>query len=57
MAKTFRGTNFTVSSSKFIYCGVNAIMMMEVVSRSTTQVINELRGIAQLNKIHTTSGT
>jgi hypothetical protein len=57
MAKTFRGTNFTVSSSKFIYCGVNAIMMTEVVSRSTTQVINELRGIAQLNKIHTTSGT
>jgi DNA-binding Lrp family transcriptional regulator len=57
MAKTFRGTNFTVSSNKVIYCGVNAIMMMEVVSRSTTQVINKLRGIAQLDKIHTTNGT
>jgi DNA-binding Lrp family transcriptional regulator len=36
---------------------VKAIMMIEVVGRSTTQVINKLRGIAQLDKIHTTNGT
>ncbi len=35
---------------------VKAVMMIEVVGRSTTQVINKLRGIPQLEKLHTTNG-
>ncbi|UJF22789.1 Lrp/AsnC family transcriptional regulator [Shewanella sp. OMA3-2] len=35
---------------------VRAIMLIEVVGRSTTQVINKLRGIPQLEKLHTTNG-
>lgn len=35
---------------------VKAVMMIEVVGRSTTQVINKLRGIPQLDKLHTTNG-
>jgi DNA-binding Lrp family transcriptional regulator len=36
---------------------VKAIMMIEVVGKSTTQVINKLHGIPQLQTLHTTNGT
>jgi len=36
---------------------VKAIMMIEVTGKSTTQVIDKLRGIPQLQKLHTTNGT
>ena len=36
---------------------VKAIMMIEVIGKSTTQVIDKLRGIPQLQKLHTTNGT
>jgi len=36
---------------------IKAIMMIEVVGKSTTQVINKLRGIPQLEKLHTTNGS
>lgn len=35
---------------------VKAIMMIEVVGKSTAQVIQKLRGIPQLEKLHTTNG-
>jgi DNA-binding Lrp family transcriptional regulator len=35
---------------------VRAVMMIEVVGKSTVQVINKLRGIPQLEKLHTTNG-
>ena len=35
---------------------VKAIMMIEVVGKSTVQVIQKLRGIPQLEKLHTTNG-
>lgn len=35
---------------------VKAVMMIEVVGRSTAQVIRHLRGIPQLDKLHTTNG-
>lgn len=35
---------------------VRAVMMIEVVGKSTRQVIQKLRGIPQLQKIHTTNG-
>lgn len=35
---------------------VKAIMLIEVVGKTTTQVIKKLRGIAQLEKVHTTNG-
>ena len=35
---------------------VKAVMMIEVVGKSTAQVINKLRGIPQLEKLHTTNG-
>jgi len=36
---------------------VKAVMLIEVVGKSTTQVINKLRGIPQLEKMHTTNGS
>ena len=36
---------------------IKAIMMIEVVGKSTTQVIHKLRGIAQIEKVHTTNGS
>ena len=36
---------------------IKAVMMIEVVGKSTAQVINKLRGIPQLDKIHTTNGS
>lgn len=35
---------------------VKAVMLIEVVGKTTTQVINKLRGIPQLEKVHTTNG-
>ena len=35
---------------------VRAVMMVEVVGKSTTQVIHRLRGIAEIRSLHTTNG-
>jgi DNA-binding Lrp family transcriptional regulator len=35
---------------------VRAVMMIEVVGRSTTEVIRRLRGIPELTQLHTTNG-
>lgn len=35
---------------------IKAIMMVEVVGKSTTEIIAKMRGIAQLEHIHTTNG-
>lgn len=35
---------------------VHAIMMVEVVGRSTTEVIRKLRGIPEISALHTTNG-
>ena len=35
---------------------VKAIMMIEVVGRTTTNVIKQLRGFPELHKLHTTNG-
>ncbi|GGP76954.1 Lrp/AsnC family transcriptional regulator [Shewanella ulleungensis] len=48
---------FTIRAHEQIESNVvRAIMLIEVVGRSTTQVINKLRGIPQLEKLHTTNG-
>jgi len=36
---------------------VRALMMIEVAGRSTTQIIRQLRGIAELVALHTTNGS
>lgn len=35
---------------------VNAVMMIEVVGKSTTQVIRKLRGLPEMHALHTTNG-
>ncbi|PRY26880.1 DNA-binding Lrp family transcriptional regulator [Aliiruegeria haliotis] len=35
---------------------IRAVMMIEVVGRSTTEVIRRLRGIPELSQLHTTNG-
>jgi DNA-binding Lrp family transcriptional regulator len=35
---------------------VRAVMMVEVVGKSTTQVIHRLRGISEIRSLHTTNG-
>lgn len=35
---------------------VHAVMMIEVVGKSTTQVIRRLRGVAEISTLHTTNG-
>ncbi|ASY59585.1 Lrp/AsnC family transcriptional regulator [Sinorhizobium sp. CCBAU 05631] len=35
---------------------VQAVMMIEVVGKSTTQVLRKLRGIPEIHKLHTTNG-
>ena len=35
---------------------VRAVMMIEVVGRSTTQVIRKLRGVPEISSLHTTNG-
>lgn len=48
---------FTIRSHENLEAStVKAIMMIEVVGKSTTQAINQLRGISQLAKLHTTNG-
>ena len=49
---------FTVRAHEAIEAGsVKAIMLIEVVGRSTTQVIKALKGLPQLTKLHTTNGS
>ncbi len=36
--------------------GIRAIMMIEISGKNTTQVITRLRGIPELQRVHTTSG-
>ena len=49
---------FTVRAHEAIESGaVKAIMMIEVVGRSTSQVIKTLKGLPQLTKLHTTNGS
>ena len=36
---------------------LRAVMMIEVVGKSTTQVIQKLRGIVEIRTLHTTNGT
>ncbi|SEG53961.1 Lrp/AsnC family transcriptional regulator [Bosea lathyri] len=36
---------------------IRAIMMIEVMGRSTTAVIRQLRGLPELHSLHTTNGT
>jgi DNA-binding Lrp family transcriptional regulator len=36
---------------------VHAVMMIEVVGKSTTQVIRKLRGLTEISALHTTNGT
>ena len=36
---------------------IRAIMMVEVMGRSTTAVIRQLRGLPELHSLHTTNGT
>jgi DNA-binding Lrp family transcriptional regulator len=49
---------FTVRAHEAIEPGaVKAIMMIEVVGRSTSQVIKILKGLPQLTKLHTTNGS
>ncbi|MCC2607434.1 Lrp/AsnC family transcriptional regulator [Planctobacterium marinum] len=48
---------FTVRAHEEIESNVvRAIMMIEVVGKSTAQVIQKLKGIPQLQKLHTTNG-
>ena len=48
---------FTVRVHKHIETeAVHAIMMIEVVGKSTSQVIKTMRGIPELIKLHTTNG-
>ncbi|MDK3020476.1 Lrp/AsnC family transcriptional regulator [Pseudodonghicola flavimaris] len=35
---------------------INAVMMIEVVGKSTTQVIRQLRGLPEIRRLHTTNG-
>jgi len=37
--------------------GVRAVMLIEVVGKSTTQVIHQLRGITEIRVLHTTNGS
>ena len=48
---------FTIRAHQNLEVGtVRAIMMIEVSGKSTTQVIQNLRGIPELFKLHTTNG-
>ena len=48
---------FTIRAHEQIETDViKAVMMIEVVGKSTTQVIQKLRGIPQLLKMHSTNG-
>lgn len=48
---------FTIRAHENVEEGaIRAIMMIEVVGKSTSQVIEKLRGIPELFKLHTTNG-
>lgn len=48
---------FTIRSNENLETNaVKAIMMLEVIGKNTTQVINQLKRIPQLEKLHTTNG-
>lgn len=49
---------FTVRAHEALEAGaIKAVMMIEVVGRSTAQVIKTLKGLPQLVKLHTTNGS
>ena len=49
---------FTVRAHEALEAGaIKAVMMIEVVGRSTAQVIKALKGLPQLVKLHTTNGS
>ncbi len=49
--------NFTVRVREdYDDLSVHAIMMLEITGRSTTQVIQRLRGITEIRTLHTTNG-
>lgn len=49
---------FTVRAHEAIEASaIKAVMMIEVVGRSTAQVIKTLKGLPQLVKLHTTNGS
>ncbi|MDC0610528.1 Lrp/AsnC family transcriptional regulator [Vibrio sp.] len=48
---------FTIRTDDFLEKNVvRAVMMVEVVGKSTSQVIQKMKGIRELTKIHTTNG-
>lgn len=48
---------FTIRAREDVDAGtVRAVMLVEVVGKSTSQVIKKLRGIPELYKLHTTNG-
>ena len=48
---------FTIRSSKSVDDGaIRAIMLVEVTGKSTSQIIAKLRGLPELQKVHTTNG-
>lgn len=48
---------FTIRSHESLESNtVKAVMMVEVTGKNTTQVINQLKRIPQLEKLHTTNG-
>jgi len=48
---------FTVRAHKEVEQGkVRAVMMIEVIGKSTSQVIDQLRGITAIEQLHTTNG-
>lgn len=48
---------FTIRAHKEVEKGkVRAVMMIEVVGKSTSQVIEQLRGITAIEQLHTTNG-
>lgn len=48
---------FTIRSSESVDDGaIRAIMLIEVTGKSTSQIIAKLRGLPELQKVHTTNG-
>jgi DNA-binding Lrp family transcriptional regulator len=48
---------FTIRASASIDDGaIRAIMLIEVTGKSTSQIISKLRGLPELQKVHTTNG-
>ena len=48
---------FTIRASASVDDGaIRAIMLIEVTGKSTSQIISKLRGLPELQKVHTTNG-